>query len=537
MAQTHAVTRLAPAAWVVLGIGALALVLVHAQVTMFGPDAERFTFDSAEYALAGRAWLETGRLVTPYAHPAVLASMPGPPFPLIAGHPLVPALDAIAFAILGAKPEATLAPTIARVRGVRAARSPAWRSGSPARARPRSAPAPGSPSPAGRSCYALEGRSEMPYAALLTAALVLLWDMPRATTAVLARRDAGPVATGAAGVRAAAAGAGARAVVPVRRARSACAACRWYSPAFCRSQYSPPSTSGPRSGTRSRTWAATCCSPASRPSVVVSRINRMTPPPDALAWVRANPGLYAHKILHNLRVMVYGTWTRAAAGRARSRCSPPGWRSLRATAPRACSPACSPARSRCSCCSARPPCPTSACCSRCSRRASRCRSPIIARLAQPFGTRGWPAVAWPPCSPWRAWRGAAGAPVAAQPASPTPRPWGSPPPNGAGSSGRWRHCCPRLARRERRRRRGSHGARAGRRRWCRWNRRRCLTGPGPAAPRRRWCSRTSGSLAAAGGRLACTAGARRSRRRAIWFAGRVRSGRMQAVVFTRSTAP
>ena len=37
-------------------------------------------------------------------HPAALGSAPGPPFPLLVGHPLVPALDALAFALAGPDP-------------------------------------------------------------------------------------------------------------------------------------------------------------------------------------------------------------------------------------------------------------------------------------------------------------------------------------------------------------------------------------------------------------------------------------------------
>src|ERR1044072_9116464 len=100
MAQPSHDTRLPPLAW------------AHARMSVVAPDAARFSFDSAEYALAGRAWLETGRLVTPFVHPAALESSPGPPYPLLVGHPLVPALDAVAFAIFGTDPLATLAPAM-----------------------------------------------------------------------------------------------------------------------------------------------------------------------------------------------------------------------------------------------------------------------------------------------------------------------------------------------------------------------------------------------------------------------------------------
>src|SRR5689334_21553522 len=96
--------------WGVLAAFAAALAWVHIRIVVLGPDAARFSFDSAEYALAGRAWLETGRLVTPFVHPASLGASPGPPYPLVVGHPLVPALDALAFALFGRDPLVTLVP-------------------------------------------------------------------------------------------------------------------------------------------------------------------------------------------------------------------------------------------------------------------------------------------------------------------------------------------------------------------------------------------------------------------------------------------
>ena len=177
MAQPALENRLPPLAWVAMATGALALAAAHVRVSVLAPDAARFSFDSAEYALAGRAWLETGRLVTPFVHPAALAASPGPPYPLLVGHPLVPALDALAFAIAGATPTASLAPAVlayvltvlvttrlalalsgSRVAGVGAGVAFAV---SPWALR-----------------FASEGLSEMPFAACLTGALVLLWHLP-----------------------------------------------------------------------------------------------------------------------------------------------------------------------------------------------------------------------------------------------------------------------------------------------------------------------------------------------------------------------
>jgi 4-amino-4-deoxy-L-arabinose transferase-like glycosyltransferase len=311
MAQTRAEIRLSPAAWVLLGLGALALVLVHAQVTVFGPDAERFTFDSAEYALAGRAWLETGRLVTPYAHPSVLASIPGPPFPLIAGHPLVPALDALAFALLGQRPEATLAPAIlAYVACVLlVARLALGLSGSRTAAIGAAA---GFAVAVWPLTYALDGRSEMPFAALLTAAFVLLWELPDASRplwlgatlglAQLARPVTLPLLP--------ALGLGLWFLAPrASRVRCTLLALAGFLPlASLTALYKWATVGSPFVDVGGYLLLA-----GTSPEYAVSRLNRMTPPPDALAWVRAHPGAFADKIAHDLGVVLYGAWV--AAGR------------------------------------------------------------------------------------------------------------------------------------------------------------------------------------------------------------------------------
>ena len=99
-----------PVAWIALAVSTLAVLLVHLEIAVRRTGVALFSFDSAEYALAGRTLATTGRLATPFAHPAILASIPGPPFPLLVGHPLVPVLDALVFAIGGARPALTLIP-------------------------------------------------------------------------------------------------------------------------------------------------------------------------------------------------------------------------------------------------------------------------------------------------------------------------------------------------------------------------------------------------------------------------------------------
>ena len=179
MCPTPARPRLAPLAWWALALAAATIALAHAHVTVTGPDAERLTFDSAEYALAGRAWLETGRLVTPFVYPAALGAAPGPPFPLLAARPLVPALDALAFAIAGPTENATLLPSLLAFVAcvLLVARLVLGLCGSRAAALGAAAAFAASPWALGFAC---DGRSEMPFTALLTAALVLLWEFPLA---------------------------------------------------------------------------------------------------------------------------------------------------------------------------------------------------------------------------------------------------------------------------------------------------------------------------------------------------------------------
>src|SRR6185503_6856452 len=89
---------------------ALVTLWIHLDLTVWRSGRPLLTYDSAEYAIAGRHLLRTGTLATWFVHPDELTRPMRPPFPMIVGHPLVPMLDAAAFAVLGAKPEATLVP-------------------------------------------------------------------------------------------------------------------------------------------------------------------------------------------------------------------------------------------------------------------------------------------------------------------------------------------------------------------------------------------------------------------------------------------
>src|SRR6185436_5516245 len=177
MAHADREARLPATVWWLLAIGAAALAYAHARITVVGPDAARFSFDSAEYALAGRMWLDTGRLATPFVHPDALGSSPGPPYPLIVGHPLVPALDALAFGVFGQDPLVSLLPAalafVATVLLV--AKLALALSGSRAAA----LGAAGSFALCPWTLrFASEGLSELPFTALLTAAFYVLWRLP-----------------------------------------------------------------------------------------------------------------------------------------------------------------------------------------------------------------------------------------------------------------------------------------------------------------------------------------------------------------------
>jgi len=312
MPSTPLRPRLRTPAWCALALAAVVVVLVHRHVTVTGPDAERFTFDSAEYALAGRAWLETGRLETPFVHPAALGSAPGPPFPLLVGHPLVPALDALAFAIAGRTADATLLPSmLAFVACVLlVARLALALAGS--RAAAIAAAAAFATSPWALK-FACEGRTEMPFAALLTAALLLLCELPEAPR---------PLALG---IVLGFAHLARPVVVPLLPALAL--AFWWLSPPAERARFGVRALAGflPLAAlTAVYKWAATG-SPffdvggylvltGISPEWAVARLNRMTPPPDALAWVREHPAAYADKLARSLRSIAYGAWLAVGRG-------------------------------------------------------------------------------------------------------------------------------------------------------------------------------------------------------------------------------
>ena len=162
-----------------LGLLAAVVLLVHLDLTVRRPDRTLLTYDSAEYALAGRHLARTGTLATWFVHPDELAFARRPPFPLIVGHPLVPILNAAVFAMGGPNPALTLVPAgLAYLLLVLCSALLARRlTGSAGFGLAGGAAVALSP----RVLYfASEGLSEMPFVAIWMAALALLADFSRA---------------------------------------------------------------------------------------------------------------------------------------------------------------------------------------------------------------------------------------------------------------------------------------------------------------------------------------------------------------------
>ena len=309
MVRPAADNRPSPFRWLVPALAALATGLMQAWRVMVLPDAARFNFDAAEYALAGRAWLETGRLVTPFVHPATVGGSPGPPWPLLAGHPLVPALDALAFAVFGVHPDATLVPALlAFVLATVAVAQLTWGfTRSQAVAIAAGLVFACTPWALG---FATIGLSEMPFAALLALAFALLWTMPQRPRpfalglvlglAHLTRPVLVPMLPALLlGVVLLA--------PPSRRLATLFRTLLVFVPlASLTLLYKVLASHGAAhepSGYLLLNGAA--------PEFVVSRLNRMLTPPDAMTWLASHPDLFVAKVLRNLRSLLYGLWTQS----------------------------------------------------------------------------------------------------------------------------------------------------------------------------------------------------------------------------------
>lgn len=299
--------RLPSLAWVALGVAAAVLAAAHIQTVVVDPDAARYSFDSAEYALAGRAWIETGRLVTPFVHPAALGASPGPPYPLIVGHPLVPALNALCFGLFGRDPLITLLPSalafVATVLLV--ARLALALCGSRAAAFGAAAAFAVTP---WSLRFASEGLSEMPFTAFLTAAFLSLWRLPERPRPALLGLLLGfaqltrPVAVPL--LPAFALGLWVL-TPPLFRIRACAAAFVGFAPlAALILLYKWVAI-----GTPFAEVGGYLLLTGASPEFTVARLNRMTPPPEALPWILMHPDAWLDKIVRNLRSVAFGVWS------------------------------------------------------------------------------------------------------------------------------------------------------------------------------------------------------------------------------------
>jgi hypothetical protein len=286
-----------------LALLAVAVLIVHLQRTLLGPGASLLTFDSAEYALAGRELAETGRLMTPFVHPAALHAGQHPPFPLLAGHPLVPVLDAVLFRVAGVRAGLTLVPSVAGC--VVLVLAAAWLGFRVARSNTVALAA-------GLAIllspwtlrFATEGLSEIPFAALVTLALVVLAGFARRPRPILLGALLGlahltrPV------------------LVPMLPAWILGIA--WLAPAGARGRtlglvllgfapfavalalYKAVALGSPLADVGGYLLLASLT-----PDLAVARLNRMMPPPAPLPFLAAHPAELTHKVLHALPSVLY----------------------------------------------------------------------------------------------------------------------------------------------------------------------------------------------------------------------------------------
>jgi hypothetical protein len=164
---------------VALGFLAFLAILIwlsHIAITVYRCDRAVFTYDSAEYAIAGRQFSRTGALNTTYVDPGALYGKKSPPFVFIVGHPFVPIFDGVMFLIGGERPALTLIlPGLSYVMLVCLAAAFAFQL-----SRSRAMAMCVGCAVAFHSIvlfFASDGLSEMPYTAVWIAALMLLWQM------------------------------------------------------------------------------------------------------------------------------------------------------------------------------------------------------------------------------------------------------------------------------------------------------------------------------------------------------------------------
>jgi 4-amino-4-deoxy-L-arabinose transferase-like glycosyltransferase len=284
-----------------LALFAAAVWSFHAWWTIARPDRARFTYDSAQYALAGRELATTGRLATPYSYVGPLREGRRPPYALLAGHPLVPMLEAPVFALFGADPSRSIVPVMLAylVTVLLGALLVLECGGGSLLGAAVGVTLAGSPA---MLLFASDGLSEMPFTAAWTGAMLLL---------VRLRHAPRPVALG---ILLGLAHLARPVVVPTLPVWLAAAA--WAAPAGQRARtaawilggfvplavllllYKWLSTGEPFADVGRIMLLAGLA-----PEFGAHDVARLLHPPDPVAWIRAHPGALVEKLARNLPAM------------------------------------------------------------------------------------------------------------------------------------------------------------------------------------------------------------------------------------------
>jgi 4-amino-4-deoxy-L-arabinose transferase-like glycosyltransferase len=284
-----------------LGLFAAAIWMFHAWWMVVRVDRARFTFDSAQYALVGREVATTGHIATPYAYVGTLHADRRPPYPLLAGHPLLPLLQAPVFALLGAKPGNAIVPVMLchLLTVLLAALLVLECGGGSLLAAAVGVTLAGTPA---MLAFATDGLSEMPFIAAWTGAMLLLARFPRKPRpfvlgillglAHLAR----PVVVPTLPLWLAAS---AWAAPPGARVRSAARVLAGFAPlALAWFFYKWHSTGEPF-----RDVGGIMLLVDLAPQFAAHDVARLLHPPDAVGWIRAHPGALFTKLARNLPAM------------------------------------------------------------------------------------------------------------------------------------------------------------------------------------------------------------------------------------------
>jgi 4-amino-4-deoxy-L-arabinose transferase-like glycosyltransferase len=276
---------------------------VHAWLTLARPQRALFSFDSAEYALAGRELAQTGRLATPFAYVGTLREGAHPPYPLLAGHPLLPLLEAAVFRVCGVHAWGSLVPvalgylvTVALAMRLAVAAGSSWPLAAIAGVALAGTPA--------MLANASDGLTELPFAAAWTAALLVLAEFRRTPRALLLgvllglAHLARPVVVPTLPVWlvAVAWSAGPDAARRVRRVAELLAGFIPFALAIV--LYKWRTTGSPFTDVGSFMLLVGLA-----PEFQSQNVARFLHPPDAVAWIRTHPGALAHKLAGSLPLM------------------------------------------------------------------------------------------------------------------------------------------------------------------------------------------------------------------------------------------